>query len=61
MTIRRCRDGELACECDSCGAELYGGCTADFREFVEEVKAAGWRARKEEGAWVHYCDECGEG
>ena len=53
--------GEYVCECDACGEEAYGGTLEDFREFVEEIKAQGWRARKEDDSWLHRCPDCAEG
>lgn len=50
--------GELACECNECGEEYYGGTLDDFREFVEELKSAGWLIRKDGDEWQHICDEC---
>ena len=62
--IRRQR-GELVAECDGCGAEFPGGCQDDFREFIQDIKDAGWRIVRGEdedgegnGSWEHYCEDC---
>jgi len=55
--IRTGRDGELECSCDECGVTAYGG-TLDFREFVATLKEEGWRIRKEDDEWCHYCCDC---
>lgn len=52
-------DGELYAECE-CGETHYGG-TFDFRDFIVDLKKAGWRIRKEEGdagEWLHICSAC---
>jgi hypothetical protein len=57
--IRREGDEHL-CECDGCGATEYSG-TLGFLEFVRDLKEQGWKVRKEEDEWVHYCPDCAEG
>ena len=52
--------GELVVECDTCGTEDYGGCQDDFRAFVEQIKAAGWRIKKDGQTWTHLCDSCAQ-
>lgn len=51
--------GELVCECDGCGTEKYGG-TLNFQMFVEDIKDEGWKIRKDNGEWCHYCESCVE-
>ena len=52
-------NGEHVCECNECGEEAYGG-TADFREFVDDLKEDGWRIRKADDGWEHQCPSCSE-
>lgn len=63
MTIRRDK-GELVAECENCGAEEYGGTLDpssqdDFRQFVADLKAQGWRVYKDGEDWCHDCPTCG--
>jgi hypothetical protein len=58
MTIRN-HNGEHIAECDECGSEVYGG-TTEFLDFIQELKNDGWRIRKVEGEWEHYCEACSE-
>ena len=51
--------GELVASCEECGEEAYGG-TAEFREFVDDLKEDGWRIRKVDGEWSHTCPSCSE-
>jgi hypothetical protein len=61
MTIHR-DDGEYKCVCDDCGYEMPSDGMDDFEDFVEEVKAEGWRMYKDKGNdWVHICPTCAEG
>ena len=53
-------NGELGVECNECGAELWGGCTDDFQEFIEELKRDGWKIQRNEGEWEHICSDCRE-
>ncbi len=53
--IRR-EGGDLVAECDECG-ETREAETDDFHDFVEELKDAGWRIRKEDGEWKHRCPD----
>lgn len=48
---------ELICECDGCGQEHCGG-TLEWSEFIQDLKDSGWKIRKEEDEWQHYCDDC---
>jgi hypothetical protein len=57
--IRR-DSGELMAECDDCGSPEYAG-TLEFREFVDELKAMGWKIRKDGEEWTHTCPTCLEG
>lgn len=53
--------GELVCECDEgCGTEFPGGVQEDFRAFVAELKAAGWKVEMVRGEWTHTCPDCRE-
>lgn len=58
MAVHRA-SGEVIFECDECGEEYPGG-TLSFQEVVDELKADGWRIRKDEetGEWTHECPEC---
>lgn len=58
MTIRT-DGGELVCECNECGSEVYGG-TLNFREFVADLKDQGWKIGKDEDGWSHTCPDCQE-
>jgi hypothetical protein len=49
--------GELIAECTECGATSYGG-TLEWTDFIEELKEDGWRIRKIDGEWFHYCEDC---
>ncbi|MFI5113527.1 MAG: hypothetical protein ACHP7J_00180 [Terriglobales bacterium] len=51
--------GELAVECDECGTEAFGG-TADFQQFIQDIKDQGWKIRKVDDEWVHKCPSCAE-
>lgn len=48
--------GELMCEC-KCGTRAYGG-TAEFIQFVADLREDGWDVRKVKEKWVHTCPEC---
>jgi hypothetical protein len=50
--------GELCVECNDCGEKNYGGSQDDFREFVQEIKRAGWLVRKVGDEWQHICPPC---
>lgn len=50
--------GELIAICSECEAEFPGGVQDDFRAFVEELKATGWKVRKVEDEWEHVCPGC---
>ncbi len=50
--------GELIAECSECGEDFPGGVQDDFRAFVEELKAAGWKIKKDGDEWLHICPEC---
>jgi hypothetical protein len=52
--------GEFVATCTECGEEHFGGTQEDFRAFVEELKAEGWKIRKEGDTWEHICPECSE-
>lgn len=49
--------GEYVCTCDECGDKNYGG-TLEFHDFVQQLKEDGWRIRKDEDEWQHFCPEC---
>ncbi len=56
----RKEDGELICECE-CGETFPGGTEDNFRTFVQHVRDAGWKIRKDEdGTWLHICPGCQE-
>lgn len=60
--IRRER-GELIADCDECGESTEGvvGLSGGFRDFglfVAEIKANGWRNRKDDGEWMNLCPDC---
>lgn len=57
--IRRDK-GELVAECDDCGEEFPGG-VSEFNDFIQSLKDAGWRIRKDGDDWVHICTCCSEG
>jgi len=59
MSIRRDK-GELVAECDECGTEFPGGVQDDFRTFIQELKDAGWKIRKDGETWEHICPDCQE-
>ncbi len=48
---------ELCCECDGCGQEVFGG-TLSFQEFIQDLKGQGWKMRKDEETWEHFCPDC---
>ena len=58
MTIDR-QKGDLIFECDGCG-EVFESNTSDFNSAFNMAKRAGWRARKINDVWSHYCDCCQE-
>lgn len=42
--------------CDNCG----DGFEADsWDEGQETMKQEGWKTKRKDGEWVHYCKECG--
>lgn len=43
-------------ECDKCShqEELEG----DYMSCIEEMKSNGWKIKKLNDEWVHYCTEC---
>ena len=49
--------GELYVTCDCCGREL-DGIFDDFDEALTSMKANGWKYRKIDDDWYHYCPEC---
>jgi hypothetical protein len=50
--------GELVCECDDCGSEVYGG-TLDFMPFVHDLKQQGWQIKRDDTSqWQHFCPDC---
>lgn len=57
--IRRER-GELIAECDNCGesSDCYFRGGDDWHEFIAELKEKGWRIRKDDDEWKHYCPDC---
>ena len=59
MSIRR-KAGEFVCECDDCGDKMFGGTTEEFKNFVEEIEAEGWKIRKDDETWIHICPSCAE-
>ncbi len=42
--------------CDICGAELPA--EYDFSDAVAAKKAAGWKSKKIDDAWIDVCPEC---
>ena len=57
MTIKRASDGWEA-TCDECGDLICDGAD-DFRECVEEIKAAnGQLIPVGNGDWEHRCSDC---
>ena len=52
--------GEFVAECNECGEEFAGGTEEDFKEFVAELKASGWRILKDGEEWQHICPDCQE-
>ncbi len=56
----RKEDGELVAECNICGDEFPGGVQNDFHAFVQELKDAGWKIKKDGDEWRHTCPECSE-
>jgi len=57
--IRTEASGEHVCECNECGETAYAG-TLEFRPFVADLKANGWKITKDDEAdeWLHTCPEC---
>lgn len=56
-------NGEFVMRCNECGDEAFGGTLDpksldDFRTFVREQRVKGWKARKVEEVWEHYCKDC---
>ena len=52
--------GELVVTCNECGHRGFGGTVEDFHEFLDELKAAGWRIKNNGGEWEHFCPDCAE-
>lgn len=49
--------GDVVFECDGCG-EVLETDTADFGSALNMLKREGWRARKFDNVWQHYCGAC---
>lgn len=49
--------GDYVLECDGCGAVLETECN-DFDEAREVMQAWNWKARKQQGEWLHWCPDC---
>jgi len=56
MTISKDTFGMLV-ECDKC-SEYFDVDSDDFSDAVDELKAWGWKIRKEDDEWVHVCSSC---
>lgn len=50
-------NGELVAECNECGISEFGG-TLEFKEFVQHLKDADWKIRKDGDEWIHVCPDC---
>lgn len=45
--------------CDGCGHGFGKSFDADdFDVMIDEAKKAGWKIRKEDEGWAHYCPSC---
>ena len=55
--MTRREKGELLAECDGCGEEFPGG-VLEWQDFIDDLKANGWRIHKEGEEWQHHCPEC---
>ncbi len=49
--------GELIAECNECGDEFPGG-VLEWSEFIADLKANGWRIKKDGDEWIHECESC---
>lgn len=50
-------NGELIAECNECSAEFAGG-AFEWSEFIQDLKDNGWKFRKEDDEWEHFCPDC---
>lgn len=50
---------DMTMQCDECeqAEETVGG---SWQECIDELKARGWKFRKEDEAWIHVCPTCQE-
>lgn len=49
--------GNIVFECDSCADTLDTG-TGNFEAAKNLLDREGWRARKDNGDWEHFCSKC---
>lgn len=56
MTVDR-QKGNVVFECDACNETLETK-TSNFSAAMNLLHHEGWKARREDGEWVHYCDKC---
>jgi hypothetical protein len=56
MTVDR-QKGNIIFECDACNETLETN-TSNWDAAMNMLRHGGWKARKEDEEWVHYCDKC---
>jgi hypothetical protein len=57
MTMLDRQKGNIVIQCDGCDDVIETN-QADFGVAMNMLRRAGWRARKSDGEWKHYCTEC---
>lgn len=44
--------------CDGCSYSEEFETGANWKEFIEDAKEAGWKITKHDNEWLHYCEKC---
>lgn len=57
MIERRYFGGPIDVHCDTCPAGLETG-TKDFSEARVTMREEGWKARRIDDQWLHFCPDC---
>ena len=49
-------DRKVCCDIPGCEESFYLW-DCEFLEFIDEIKNQGWKIKKEDDEWKHYCPE----